>query len=288
MKKTSTNPLSNLMRKPKLQISLPSKGQFWKESSIELSEDNLYSVFSATARDKMILKNPALIANGQSIVDVVKSCVPAIKNPWDAPSIDIDTLMVAIKIASDGPELKDTIDINGTECEYTLNLEEVLDQLDHLPIWDNKFELEDGIVVYIKPASYKSMAKLGQEAIETQKIFDVVNDDTANEEKKIEVFKNSFSKLTDLTLSFVQDCVYRIEAEDQIVNDPSFINEFIENCESKTFTKIKDRIDELSSQFGIKSLKIPASEEMLAAGSEKEVEINAANLIAKFFSGDLD
>jgi len=53
-----TNPLTSLMRQPKLYVRLPSKGRFWPEGSLSDSPNGEYAVYSMTAKDEMLIKLP--------------------------------------------------------------------------------------------------------------------------------------------------------------------------------------------------------------------------------------
>ena len=102
---SNANPLTSYMRQPKIYISLPSQGNFWPEHSIDMPENNELPVYSMTARDELLFKTPDALMNGQSIVDVIQSCVPNIKNAWVTPSIDLDTILIAIRIATYGEDM---------------------------------------------------------------------------------------------------------------------------------------------------------------------------------------
>lgn len=274
------------MRRPKLKVKLPSKGNFWREGSIDYSETNEYDVYSLTARDNLALKNPAAVSGSQPVINVIQSCVPAVKDASAAPSMDIDAILIAIRIASLGNIVKATATVGDNTFECVADLNNVVDQINNLPDWDGSFKIDDDITVFLQPVPFSTLSSVGMEAVETQRIMNIINDDQAAEEKKIEVFKKSFSKLTNLTMGFVQQCVYRIDVGEETVVNPTFIKEFLENCDSEIFTKIRNKIDELSEIYSIKPVKVAATEEMIAAGSDKEVEANINYDIASFFAGD--
>ena len=92
------NPLASFMRQPKIYIRLPSQGEFWPAGSLAASETGEYPVYSMTAKDELTMKTPDALLNGQATVDMIKSCVPSIVNPWHMPSIDLDAVLVAIRI----------------------------------------------------------------------------------------------------------------------------------------------------------------------------------------------
>jgi len=96
------NPLANYFRQPKMYMRLPSHGQFYPEGALDTSEIDEYPVYAMTAKDELMFKTPDALMNGQATVEVIKSCIPAIKNPWQMPSLDLDAVLIAIRIATYG------------------------------------------------------------------------------------------------------------------------------------------------------------------------------------------
>ena len=86
------NPLSSFMRQPKIYIRLPSGGESWPTDSIEIPITGELPVYSMTEKDELMLKVPDALMNGQAIVDVVQHCIPASKNAWMIPNIDLDVI----------------------------------------------------------------------------------------------------------------------------------------------------------------------------------------------------
>ena len=249
---TKGNPLATLMRQPKLNVKLPSKGQYWPKGSLAATANNEYPVYSMTAKDEIMLKNPNAMATGQAVVNVIQSCIPAITNAWECPNLDLDTLLIAIRIATYGATMKTSVE--EIEVEVDLNL--VLDQLYDKITWTEQLALENGLIVYVKPLPYKTVIKAAGESIETQKIMSVVNNDKLTEEQKLSKFKDSFVKLTEVTLSVVADSIFQIDTVEGSVTDRAFINEFMEQCDRDVFNAIKDRIDFLTEGNTINSIKI--------------------------------
>jgi hypothetical protein len=69
-----------------------------------------------TARDELLIKTPDALLNGQGVAEVLQNCVPNILNAWECPQVDLDTLLIAIRLATYGemmtisvkhPSLKD-------------------------------------------------------------------------------------------------------------------------------------------------------------------------------------
>jgi len=269
-----TNPLAGLMRKPKLAVRLPSNGKFWPKGSLKISETGEYAVYSMTAKDEILLKNPGTQTGGQAVVSVIQSCIPDIVNAWETPGLDLDTILIAIRIATYGPTLKTPVEVNGLTTYVDINLLAVLDNILTTGMWDEQLILDNGMVIFLKPLPYKQISKAGIEATETQKIMNVVNDEKLSEDKKLELFKESFVKLTDITIGVVAESIFKIITDDSTtVEDPKFISEFIQQCDRDVFNQIRVRMNELGEKVSIKPVVISATEEMIASGSSAEIEV---------------
>ena len=100
------NPLFKHFRQPAIHIKLPSEGQYWPAGSVEIPQTGELPIYPLTTRDELTLRTPDALMNGSSVVDVMQSCCPSIKNAWDMPSVDVDAILIAIRIASYGHELE--------------------------------------------------------------------------------------------------------------------------------------------------------------------------------------
>ena len=142
------NPLESYFRQPAIYIKLPSNGNFWPEGSIDMGDNNEIAVYPMTARDEIIMKTPDALLNGKSTVEVLKSCCPQIKDPWMMPTLDLDTLLIAVRIASYGETmgLQTEIPVTKNQLELEVNL---VNALDNIPknIPDTKLLLKSGLTL---------------------------------------------------------------------------------------------------------------------------------------------
>ena len=144
------------MRQPKLYITLPSNGMYWPKGSLEVTETGEFPVYSMTAKDELTLKVPDALLNGQGIVDVIQHCIPNIRNAWAIPNIDLDVILIAIRIATYGDQMKLPIKFGETEYDYQLDLRYVLDSLQRKITWEPAIQINPELVVYVKPFDYKT------------------------------------------------------------------------------------------------------------------------------------
>ena len=111
----SSNPLKQYFRQPAIYLKLPSNGRFWPAGSLEMPPNQELPVFPMTAMDEISYKTPDALFNGQATVDVIQSCVPAIKDAWQIPMVDMNPVLVAIRIASSGHNIN--IESKCPACE---------------------------------------------------------------------------------------------------------------------------------------------------------------------------
>jgi hypothetical protein len=281
--KQKINPLTSLMRQPKIYIRLPSNGRYWAEGSLDLSPNGEYAVYSMTARDELLLKTPDALLNGQAMVDVVEHCVPSIKNAWEIPSIDLDVILIAIRMATYGEKMDTTVTIGEEDLSYTIDLRMLMDQLLDTVTWDERINVGTEIALFIQPVNYKVISQTSIQNFETQKIMRLVNDSSLSEEEKIVTFRESFKKLTDISVGIINNSVFRVESSAGTTDDRSDILEFMDNCDKSVFDAIKQRLDHLKEVNSLKPIKVRATPEMLAAGSTEEIEIPLIFDPANFF-----
>ena len=262
----STNPLSMFMRQPKIYIRLPSGGEFWPDGSIDMPENGELPVFSMTANDELMLKVPDALMNGQAIVDVIHHCIPNIKNAWHIPSIDLDILLIALRIATYGEMMTTPVKFGTLELEYQIDLRVLMDQQMNSIRWNNTVPVGDNLTVFVRPLTYKNITELALQTFETQKILQVVNDDKISDEQKVAVFKDSFKKLSEATIGTMGHSIDRIESINGTTNDPAHINEFLSNVDKEIFNIIQKHLDQLKEQNSIKPMILQTTDEMREHG----------------------
>jgi hypothetical protein len=262
----NSNPLAIYMRQPKIYIRLPSNGEFWAPDSLEVSETGDYAVYSMTAKDELALKVPDALMNGQAVVDVIQHCIPNIKNAWACPSIDIDTILIAIRLATYGEMMTTPVKIQDLELEYQVDLRTVMDQLAGQITWNPIVPINDELTVFVKPLTYKNISQAAIQSFETQKIMDVVNDNKMTDEQKITLFKESFTKMTNATLGTIIDSIDRIDSIHGSTSEPEHIKEFINNIDKEIYTKIEKHLTELREQNNVKPMRVAVTDEMREKG----------------------
>lgn len=243
------NPLAKHFRQPALYIKLPSEGRYYVNNTIELPVTGEIPVYPMTARDEITMKTPDALMNGQSTVSVIKSCCPNILDPWKMPAIDLDTVLIAIRIATYGKEMEFTAVCPhcNTQIEQGLDLEYVMNKIT-TGNWAQTVK-SDGLEIILKPQSFEDYNKNNLLNFEEQRIIQLVQDERIPEEDKTKQFEVLFQRLINTGIGQVSKSIAAIKTEDgTVVDNRDHINEFLNNCDSRVWQAIKDRLDAIKDE----------------------------------------
>ena len=271
--KNTSNPLQKYFRQPKLHIRLPSQGKYYPDGGLEMSDNGEVAVFPLTAKDELLLRTPDSLMNGTATADVIASCVPAIKQPWYMPSLDVDAVLMAIRIATYGEKMTLTVKVPeiGDEKDYEIDLTTVMEN-----IMSARYEnviLIDNMKITLRPLTYTEFTTDAIKSFEEQRVYSLINDDTVPSEQKMERFRQAFLRLTDLTVNTVAKSINQIEVDGQIVSEPKHILEFMQNVSKEFYTKILDHISEQRDKFGTKPFVATTTKEEQDRGAPETFEI---------------
>lgn len=279
------NPLQKHFRQPKIYITLPSKGKWYPEGSIEMPDNGQLPVFAMTAKDEITMRTPDALLNGQSTVDIIHSCIPNIKNAWQMPNIDLDACLIAIRIASVGETMTISTKVPNTDIEkdFQLDLRMLLDQYAGVEYTD-VFQVDD-FLVQIRPSTYQTYTQNAIKTFEEQRVFSIVADNSIDDKQKLQMFNKSLQTLTEINLNLVFDSVVAIQyKQEEAVTNRNHIREFLENSDSTVYNKIKDHVDQIKQQFQTKPIPVQSTEEEITAGAPPEYEVPVMFDHSSFFA----
>jgi len=274
---TTNNPLAKHFRQPAIYLRLPSQGRFYPPNSIDLSVTGDVPIYPMTVKDELTLKTPDALMNGEGMASIITSCCPAIRDPWGIPSVDIDAIFIAIRLASygTGMDITTTCPACNESNEHSVNLTSILENLTPAN-YGNEYGIDD-LIFKFKPQKYKDINKINIATFEERKLIaNIVNSELSDEEKK-RLFDESFKKITDLNVSMLIDSIESITVNNNPVTDHAMIKEFLDNCSRKTYQDIKDRIQTLTNEN-----KIPPID-VVCSGCSKEYQTDLEFDQSNFF-----
>lgn len=255
----TSNPLQQYFRQPAIWLRLPSGGKFWPPGTLEPTENNEYPVLPMTTMDEITYKTPDALFNGSGVVNVIQSCVPNIKNAWMIPSTDIDTILIAVRIATYGHELE--IDASCPQCNHEesfgVDLRQVLDQI-KMPDYVKPLRIGD-LELYFRPMSYQQLNDNSMSQFQEQKSLQLVQESNEEEQKKLQYMGEILKKLTEHTTKALAKNIAVIKTPTAQVDNTEHIWEWLNNCDRKIFNQIRDHVIEVKSVTELKPLQIKCS-----------------------------
>ena len=272
MSSQSMNPLAKHFRQPAIHLSLPSKGQYWPQGSLDLNMSGQLEVYPMTTKDEITIRTPDALLNGGSIVSLFQSCCPQIKDAWKTPNVDVDAILIAIRIASYGQNMDlDTICPNSeckNENKHQLDLTTMLDSITS-PNYNKTVDTAD-IKIKLKPVTYFENNKSKMLSFEQERALSVIGDDSLSDDEKITKFNEHLKNMVDINTDLITAGTEYIETSDGTqVSNTEFISEFYNNCDTKIIKVIKERVDEYGKILELPKSKIKCEE----CGTEYPVEV---------------
>lgn len=252
--------LEQYYRQPEIYITIPNS-ELYPEGVLDDSVTGEIPVYAMTAKDDIILKTPDALISGEAVAQVLKSCVPAIKDPWRVPAIDMDFILVAIRIASYGSDME--LEFSCPKCEeefnYSIGLNHYIEKFGNV-----SYELESTVInygevkVHIRPLSYKDLTLIQRRSFEEQRAIEAVGtmEDKTEEEKKA-MYDEILNTMTDININAISSGVKCIELPDgTMVDDKEEIVDFVNNSSVRLFKKITKTIQDIRDKTKIDPLNI--------------------------------
>lgn len=252
----TTNPLRKYFRQPAIHLRLPSGGNFYPPGAIDLPPNGDIPIYPMTAVDEIVSRTPDALFNGSAVTEILKSCVPAIQDPWSVPSIDLNALLAAVRLASYGHEMEiiSTCPKCGTVHNVNIDLRVVLDNISS-PDYSQPLVLGD-LTCYFEPMSYREISEVSRVQFEDQKIVQMINNQELTEEEKMKQLGDTFKRITALTVKSIAASIGTIRTVDAMVTDTVQIEEFLLNCPKKTFDAIRDAVVSMRERSDLKPVSM--------------------------------
>ena len=267
--------LAKYKRQPKIYLTLPSGGKWYKDNPMEKSGSGELPIYSMTAKDELAMKTPDALMNGEATVATIKSCCPLISDPWQMPILDVDSVLIAMRIATYGEKMEMEIPIPGlkepTTEKIEIDLRSVLDSF-RGKVWEDKVQYGE-LTFHLRPLTYKQSTDLFQDTYENQRMASIMQNPNVSDKDKLEAFKAGFKKLSEQTLNTVLAHVIAIETPDGIEENKNTIKDFFDNTDKETFLAVSDHLEKQRDIWSAKSQKFKTPQELVDQGAPEEVEV---------------
>jgi len=234
--------LDEYKRQPKLYIDLPSSGEFYSDGVFEDNQFVQIPVFAMSAADEIMTKTPDALFSGKSVVNILKSCIPLLNDPWQLIKTDLEYLLTAIRIASIG----NTTDIASScnKCGETnvveVNLQSVLTYIDNAP-YESSFQYED-LTINIRPITFKQMSDLGIALYQKQKTLYQLQVAEMSQDQRVEQVATLSDEIIKMTTRSLIKYIHSVSNSTSTEQNNETIRKFIEDNDLKISKAFADEI----------------------------------------------
>lgn len=250
------NPLRQYFRRPSVYMKLPSGGAGYPEGSIEMPENGELAVYPMTAIDEITARTPDALFNGTAVIELIRSCIPAIKDPWSVSNVDLDAVLVAIKAAS-SPNGEMEIESICPKCEelssYKINLAGLLTGLSS-PNFNVPLEIGD-LKITFRPLSFREVNEASVRQFELQRVFNQLENEE-DDEKKAKLMQEGLQKITSLTMELLSKSIVAIQTPTMPVTETSYILDFLQHCDRNIYIQIRDHSAKIRQDSELKPMTI--------------------------------
>lgn len=254
-----SNPLKQYFRRPAIQFRLPSQGKEYAVGVVDIPPTGELPVYPMTAIDEITVKTPDALFNGSAIVELIKSCIPAIHDPWAINSIDFDAILIAIKAASGGNQIN--IDSQCPNCEtlngYDINLLQLLTKI-KAPDYSSQMKIGE-LQIKFKPLDYKQMNEASLAQFDVQRTFLDIEKEP-NDDKKNKKGQEALKRVTELTMKILSEAIEYVDTPTSRVINKNHILDFLHNCDKNMYISIRDYNADLKAKSELPELNIDCPE----------------------------
>ena len=250
------NPLRQYFRRPSVYMKLPSGGLGYPEGAIDETETGELPVYPMTAIDEITARTPDALFNGTAVVELIRSCIPNIKDPWAVSNVDLDAILVAIKAAS-SPNGEMDIESACPKCEevsgYKINLAGLLTGLSS-PDFKTPLDLGD-LSISFRPLSFREVNEASVQQFELQRIFNQL-ESAEDDEKKAKIMQEGLQKITSLTMELLSKSIVEIKTPTVPVTETTYILDFLQHCDRNLYIQIREYSAKIRQDSELKPMQI--------------------------------
>ena len=274
----NSNPLSGHFRQPSVFMKLPSGGRYWQTGSISIPANGEIGIMPMTTKDEIMLRTPDALMNGQGVVSVIESCVPAISNAWAMPNIDVDAVLIAIRMATYGEEMdmESKCPTCDTENRHQFGLGQILMRV-RSPNYNESVNI-DNLIIKLKPVNYLQSTQNNIARFEEQKIIQLINNDDIDGDTRKAQLDIHLQKIIASNIEQLTNNTESITTENgDVVDNKAFISEFYDKSSNNVIKTVQKKLREFSDIAGLPPTRV------MCEGCEKEYDLAVNFDYANFF-----
>lgn len=287
--------LKKYYRKPVLNMKLPTGGKFIKDlDKSELTVFDEVGIMPITTHNDLELRNPENLLNGEIINQLLADCTTLTMDITKLAKVDIDALLVGIKIATYGKDDEKTFVCTKEDCKHentiSMDLYSLISDINEFKD-EYKVTLSNGIMVYLKPTTYGDILRMEQEQLEEttsikaleKRIKDYSDLDEEEVEKQQSDLYNQISRLVkslaqSTLITLVNDIIQVITPEGDLVTSNEEILEFVTQLSKSDYELLTNTLTDIN-EISVKE-SVPVVCEQCGSKYDLALDYNPTNFFA--------
>jgi len=235
------NPLKKYFRQPKIFIDLPSKGLYCKPGTLLDDAVNM-PVYGMTGMDEVISKTPDALLTGDATARIIESCVPTVKDAKQLSVLDLEFLMVAIRIATYGNsiEFRHTCSKCQEINDFEIDLGNIITHYKDAKFNDTVAAKE--FTVKLKPLTIAKSTEFSLAMFKIQRsLFQLTTSE--NPEDNVAEINKYLDELAGIQNQILSEQIEGVEIAEGIVEERAYLDEWLKNVDADIFDKIRKQIE---------------------------------------------
>ena len=273
-----SNFLSQYKRQPKIYIDLPSKGIFYDENIIQDKQFTEMPVFGMNTMDEILIKTPDALFSGESTAQIIRSCIPIIKNPWDLVGFDIDFVLIAIRIATYGDSMPVQSTCphcgNATESDLILNhlLAEYTNKSTFYSVDFQELRLD------LRPLNYKMQTQFAKKQYMLERQIVQIDKTTQTDDEKNVSKQKLMKQMTELNAEMIITHIFNISnRENEREFDFTVIKDFVINNDASIFNDVQEKIKQMNKDWSLPTFEVSCANESCKKQYTSSINVDYAS-----------
>jgi hypothetical protein len=246
------NPLSQYFRQPGAYVKLPTQGYWYKDGSVEMTQDGEVAVYPLSAIDDILLNTPDAMLNGQALEKVLKNCVPDIKDIKKLLIPDMEAIFVGLKSASNNGKID--IDRKCEKCShentYEINCNNLLQTSGFINQADTFIVFNDELEIHVRPYNFEMRQLFIKKEFEEEKTLRAIDDSNKDidELTKAKILGESIDRLSQMTFELVSKSIEKIVLlkKEVEITDKKHIKEWLLNISKEQSDLVVEAVNKLN------------------------------------------
>ena len=243
--------LQKYYRQPKIYIQLPSKGLFYPSELVNGDHTNV-PILAMTGMDELLMKTPDALFNSEATVKLIESCCPYFKDGNMINTLDIDTVLAAIRLATFGDNITVTHKCTNKECQsisdYEIELQSIINHYS-IKNYDSRLTIND-LIVSFRPLTYKEMTMINIETYNLRQLIRQIPNVEQLEDRQ-KYLDDAYAQMGETQIKIFIASIESIQTPEEIVTDPVEILEWLGNCDREYYTKVKEHLDKIKDDWSM-------------------------------------